>query len=112
MATRSTNSRRARSVHSARSRAESIDGAIAYCLPLTEMADRSGSPIDRVEVLALGPDLPRHAYTAHLPAPYTTSTLVQITDADGARVWGSSTPTRTARSTWPRSRRSGRSLLG
>ena len=88
MATRSTNSRRARSVHSARSRAESIDGAIAYCLPLTEMADSSGSPIDRVEVLALGPDLPRHAYTAHLPAPYTTSTLVRITDADGAQGLG------------------------
>ncbi len=35
-------------------------------------------------MLALGPDLPRHAYTAHLPAPYTTSTLVKITDADGA----------------------------
>ena len=62
----------------------SIDGAIAYCLPLTKMSNGSGSPIDRVEVLALGPDLPRHAYTAHLPAPYTTSTLVRITDADGA----------------------------
>ena len=48
------------------------------------MSIRSGSAIDRVEVLALGPDLPRHAYTAHLPAPYTTSTLVKITDADGA----------------------------
>ena len=48
------------------------------------MSNRSGSAIDRVEVLALGPDLPRHAYTAHLPAPYTTSTLVKITDADGA----------------------------
>ena len=52
------------------------------------MADSSGSPIDRVEVLALGPDLPRHAYTAHLPAPYTTSTLVRITDADGAQGLG------------------------
>ena len=52
------------------------------------MSDRSGSPIDRVEVLALGPDLPRHAYTAHLPAPYTTSTLVKITDADGAHGLG------------------------
>jgi L-alanine-DL-glutamate epimerase-like enolase superfamily enzyme len=48
------------------------------------MESFSGSRIDRVEVLALGPDLPRHAYTAHLPAPYTTSTLVTITDADGA----------------------------
>jgi len=37
----------------------------------------------RIEVLALGPDLPRHAYTSHLPAPYTTSTLVRLTDADG-----------------------------
>jgi L-alanine-DL-glutamate epimerase-like enolase superfamily enzyme len=44
----------------------------------------TGSPIDRVEVLALGPDLPRHAYTGHLDAPFTTSTLVRITDADGA----------------------------
>jgi L-alanine-DL-glutamate epimerase-like enolase superfamily enzyme len=52
------------------------------------MAERSGSPIDRVEVLALGPDLPRHAYTSHLPAPHTTSTLVRITDADGARGLG------------------------
>ena len=52
------------------------------------MTDSSGSPIDRVEVLALGPDLPRHAYTAHLPAPYTTSTLVRITDADGAQGLG------------------------
>lgn len=48
----------------------------------------SRSPIDRVEVLALGPDLPRHAYTAHLPAPYTTSTLVKITDAEGAQGLG------------------------
>ena len=62
----------------------SIDGAIAYCLPLTKMSNPAGSPIERVEVLALGPDLPRHAYTGHLPAPYTTSTLVKITDADGA----------------------------
>lgn len=52
------------------------------------MTDSSGSPIDRVEVLALGPDLPRHAYTAHLPAPYTTSTLVRITDGDGAQGLG------------------------
>ena len=52
------------------------------------MSNGSGSPIDRVEVLALGPDLPRHAYTAHLPAPYTTSTLVRITDADGAHGLG------------------------
>ena len=41
-----------------------------------------------MDVLALGPDLPRHAYTAHLPAPYTTSTLVRITDADGAQGLG------------------------
>ncbi len=47
------------------------------------MPSGPGSPIGRVDVLALGPDLPRHAYTAHLPAPYTTSTLVRITDADG-----------------------------
>jgi L-alanine-DL-glutamate epimerase-like enolase superfamily enzyme len=47
------------------------------------MPSGPGSPIDRVDVLALGPDLPRHAYTARLPAPYTTSTLVKITDADG-----------------------------
>ncbi len=52
------------------------------------MSNDTGSPIDRVEVLALGPDLPRHAYTAHLPAPYTTSTLVKITDADGAQGLG------------------------
>ena len=39
-------------------------------------------------MLALGPDLPRHAYTAHLPAPYTTSTLVKITDAEGAQGLG------------------------
>ena len=65
MATRSTNSRRARSVQSARSRAGSIDEAIADRLPLTKkMSNDTGSPIDRVEVLALGPDLPRHAYTA------------------------------------------------
>ena len=82
----------------------SIDGAIAYCLPLTKMSNLAGSPIERVEVLALGPDLPRHAYTGHLPAPYTTSTLVKITDADGVHGLGSSTRTRTARSTWPRSR--------
>jgi L-alanine-DL-glutamate epimerase-like enolase superfamily enzyme len=44
----------------------------------------TGGAIDRVEVLALGPDLPRHAYTARLDAPFTTSTLVRITDADGA----------------------------
>jgi L-alanine-DL-glutamate epimerase-like enolase superfamily enzyme len=42
------------------------------------------SPIDRVEVLALGPDLPRRAYTGHLDPPFTTSTLVRVTDADGA----------------------------
>lgn len=41
-------------------------------------------PITRVEVWALGPDLPRHAYTGLLEAPFTTSTLVRITDADGA----------------------------
>jgi L-alanine-DL-glutamate epimerase-like enolase superfamily enzyme len=52
------------------------------------MTNAAGSRIDRVEVLALGPDLPRHAYTAHLPAPYTTSTLVKITDADGAHGLG------------------------
>jgi L-alanine-DL-glutamate epimerase-like enolase superfamily enzyme len=52
------------------------------------MSNGSGSPIDRVEVMALGPDLPRHAYTAHLPAPYTTSTLVRIADADGAEGLG------------------------
>ena len=34
-------------------------------------------------MLALGPDLPRHAYTGHLPALYTTNTLVRVTDADG-----------------------------
>ena len=52
------------------------------------MNDGTGSPIERVEVLALGPDLPRHAYTGRLPAPYTTSTLVTITDADGAHGLG------------------------
>jgi L-alanine-DL-glutamate epimerase-like enolase superfamily enzyme len=52
------------------------------------MHNASGSPIDHVEVFALGPDLPRHAYTAHLPAPYTTSTLVTITDAEGAHGLG------------------------
>ena len=52
------------------------------------MESLTGSRIDRVEVLALGPDLPRHAYTAHLPAPYTTSTLVKITDTDGAQGLG------------------------
>ena len=66
----------------------SIDRAIAYCLPLTKMTVNSGWLIDRVEVLALGLDLPRHTYTAHLPAPYTTSTLVRITDADGAHGLG------------------------
>jgi L-alanine-DL-glutamate epimerase-like enolase superfamily enzyme len=45
---------------------------------------RNAASVDRVEVLALGPDLPRHAYTGHLDAPFTTSTLVRITDADGA----------------------------
>lgn len=34
-------------------------------------------------MLALGPDLPRHSYTGNLPAPYTTSTLVRVTDTDG-----------------------------
>jgi L-alanine-DL-glutamate epimerase-like enolase superfamily enzyme len=52
------------------------------------MFSSGGSPIDRVEVLTLGPDLPRHAYTGHPPAPYTTSTLVRITDADGAQGLG------------------------
>jgi L-alanine-DL-glutamate epimerase-like enolase superfamily enzyme len=56
---------------------------IAYCLPLTKAAVGSGSPVERVEVLALGPDLPRHAYTGHLPAPFTTSTVVRVTDRDG-----------------------------
>lgn len=56
---------------------------IAYCLPLTKAVEQPGSPIERVEVLALGPDLPRHAYTGRSPAPFTTSTLVRVTDADG-----------------------------
>ncbi len=48
----------------------------------------AGAAIDRIRVLALGPDLPRHAYTSHLPAPFTTSTLVRITDAEGAEGLG------------------------
>jgi L-alanine-DL-glutamate epimerase-like enolase superfamily enzyme len=52
------------------------------------MDEPAGSPIDRVEVLALAPDLPRHAYTGHLDAPFTTSTLVRIADADGAEGLG------------------------
>ena len=50
---------------------------------MTNAAEEPGSPVERIEVLALGPDLPRHAYTSHLPAPFTTSTLVRVTDGDG-----------------------------
>ena len=50
---------------------------------IEEATIRTNGVVDRVEVVALGPDLPRHAYTAHVAAPYTTSTLVRITDADG-----------------------------
>jgi L-alanine-DL-glutamate epimerase-like enolase superfamily enzyme len=52
------------------------------------MGSPNPSPVDRVEVLALGPDLPRHAYTGHLDAPFTTSTLVRVVDADGVQGLG------------------------
>jgi L-alanine-DL-glutamate epimerase-like enolase superfamily enzyme len=40
--------------------------------------------IERIEAWAIGPDVPRYRYTEALDAPYTTTTIVAITDGDGA----------------------------
>jgi len=44
--------------------------------------------IDRVEVLAVAPDVPTFRYTDHEPPVTTTTTVVRVIDADGAEGWG------------------------
>lgn len=41
--------------------------------------------IERIEARAIGPDLPRYRFTEALEAPFTTTTIVWVDDADGAR---------------------------
>lgn len=44
--------------------------------------------IARIEARAIGPELPRYRFTEALDAPFTTTTIVWIEDADGARGLG------------------------
>ena len=39
--------------------------------------------IDRIEVLAVAPDVPTFRYTDHEPPVTTTTTVVRVIDADG-----------------------------
>ena len=41
--------------------------------------------IERIEARAIGPEVPRYQYTEALEAPYTTTTIVWVEDADGAQ---------------------------